>query len=83
MTSLIASEKFSLRSTNSMKHVNIIMSTLCFMISMAFVAFFLYILIEKHKFNPALLLYIYGGIFASREFSRRARGNTNESRKEQ
>jgi hypothetical protein len=51
--------------------------------SMAFVAFFLYILIEKHKFNPALLLYIYGGILASREFSRRARGNTNESRKEQ
>lgn len=64
-----------------MKHVNIIMSKFCFMMSMAFVAFFLYILIEKNQFNPALLFYVYGGILASREFSRRAKGDSNESKK--
>ncbi len=64
-----------------MKHVNMIMSKVCFMLSMWFVALFFYNLIERHQFNPAFFLYIYGGILTSREFSRRARGDTNESKK--
>jgi len=61
-----------------MRRINSIMSVICFMLSMAFIAFFLYALLERKNMNPIPLLYALGSFLTSRVFVQRAKNSKRE-----
>lgn len=66
---------FTRNTASKMKHVNSVMSIVCFILAMACVALFIYALFERHEIDPSYLLFIVGGLLASRVFLKRAKTN--------